>query len=290
MKMSLSMELTQRMVRKGGKRSRVTCDGGCGIRDALFWDQRAPRYPLPFESDPLSFTQGVMDIIEARCLPIDGAKVLDIGCGTGAFSLPLALKGASVTALDFSENMLNRLAVEARRLGIRGVEMVHASWKQIVPEVAGLIGSYDIVLSALSIAVETTRDILKMESCSKEWCICIASGKIRRDALFEGIVRAFRAPLNPRPDIRRIREKLESLGRTFSYESFAGTERGKKTPAQFAEEVASRLEASGRVPDRPRILGTICALYGCAEEDRAVEQELSTDMGILLWRTEKKQP
>jgi SAM-dependent methyltransferase len=255
----------------------------------LFWDKKAPTYPLPFESEPLSFTKGVMEIIEARCLRIEGAKVLDVGCGTGTFSLPLALRGASVTALDFSTNMLGHLTAEAQRLDIHGVKTVRASWKRIVPQTANLLGYFDIVLSALSIAVETTKDILKMEGCSKEWCVCIASGKIRRDSLFEEVVRAFRAPLNPRPDIRRIRDKLENLGRTFSYESFAATEREKKTPVQLTEEVARRLEASGRIPDRLRILTKICALYGCAEEDRAIEQELSTDMGILLWRAEKKQ-
>ena len=230
-----------------------------------------------------------MEIIEEKCLPIEAAKVLDIGCGTGAFSLPLALRGASVTALDFSGHMLNRLTSEAQRLGIRGVKTMLASWKQIVPHNEGLFDSFDIVLSALSVAVETTRDILKMERCSKEWCICIASGKIRRHPLLEEVVRAFRAPTNPRPDIRRIRDKLEYLGRTFSYESFAVTERKRKAPVQLAEEVAKRLEASGRIADRRRIVRTICALYGCAEEDRAIEDELSVDTGILIWRTDKKQ-
>jgi 2-polyprenyl-3-methyl-5-hydroxy-6-metoxy-1,4-benzoquinol methylase len=44
-------------------------------------------------------------IIEERCLTVEGAKVLDVGCGTGTFSLLLVLRGASVTALDFSGNM-----------------------------------------------------------------------------------------------------------------------------------------------------------------------------------------
>ncbi len=35
-----------------------------------------------------------MEIMEAGCLRIEGAKALDIGCGTGTFSLPLALGGA----------------------------------------------------------------------------------------------------------------------------------------------------------------------------------------------------
>jgi malonyl-CoA O-methyltransferase len=37
-----------------------------------------------------------------------GCRVADIGCGTGRHALPLAAAGASVTAIDFSEVMLQR--------------------------------------------------------------------------------------------------------------------------------------------------------------------------------------
>ncbi len=259
-----------------------------GVTSRLFWEEKAGTYPHPFEEDILSFTEAVSGIIEERCLSITGAKILDIGCGTGAFALPLALQGASVTALDISENMLKRLTAEAQHRGIHGVKTIRASWKKIDPHDAGLSGRFDVVLSALSIAVGTKKDILKMEECSKQWCICIASGKIRRGALCEQILRLFRAPLNPRPDIRKIRETLEDLWRTFSYESFAVTEREKTTPVQLAEEVAKRLAASGKLPNRPRILATILALFnGYVGEDRAIECELSSDMAILLWRTDR---
>src|SRR5271166_6518426 len=37
-----------------------------------------------------------------------GAKVLDVGCGTGNQSLPAARKGAHVTAVDIAPNLLTR--------------------------------------------------------------------------------------------------------------------------------------------------------------------------------------
>ena len=278
-----------RIVEKTNKAS-PSSNGACGVTSRLFWEKKAHGYPHPFEEDIFSFTEGISEIIEKRCLSIKGAKILDIGCGTGAFALPLALRGASVTALDISENMLQRLTAEGQRRDIHGVKTIRASWKEIDPLNAGLSGRFDVVLSALSIAVLTKNDILKMEACSKQWCICIASGKIRRSALCEQILRAFRTPLNHRPDIRKIREKLEELGRTFSYESFVVTEKERKTPLQLAEGLAKRLEASGKIPDRPRILATIFALYDAyAREDSAIECELSTDMGLLLWRVDGEQ-
>ncbi|MGD0489714.1 MAG: class I SAM-dependent methyltransferase [Syntrophorhabdales bacterium] len=284
---STQTELPCRIVKRKNDAA-GSSNGARGVTSRLFWEDKAPGYPHPFEEDILSFTEAVSGIIEERCLSIKGAKILDIGCGTGAFALPLALQGASVTALDISENMLKRLTAEAQHRGIHGVKTIRDSWKKIDPHNAGLSGRFDVVLSALSIAVGTKKDILKMEECSKQWCICIASGKIRRSALCEQILRVFRAPLNPRPDIRKIRETLEDLGRTFSYESFAVTEREKKTPVQLAEGVAKRLAASGKIPNRPRILATILALFnGYVGEDSAIECELSSDMGILMWRPDR---
>ena len=128
-----------------------------GVTSRLFWEEKAHSYPDPFEEHILSFTEGVSDIIEKRCLSIKGARILDIGCGTGAFALPLALRGASVTALDISENMLQRLTAEAQRRGIHGVKTIRASWKEIDPHTAGLSGRFDVVLSALSIGVENEK-------------------------------------------------------------------------------------------------------------------------------------
>lgn len=129
-----------------------------------FLEEKADTYPHPFREDILSFTEAVSGIIEERCLSIKEARILDIGCGTGAFALPLALRGASVTALDISGNMLKRLTAEARHRGIDGVKTIRASWKKIDPDNTGLSGRFDIVLSALSIAVGTKKDILKWKN------------------------------------------------------------------------------------------------------------------------------
>src|SRR5881394_339967 len=46
-----------------------------------------------------------------------GAQVVDLGCGTGQISLPLALRGARVLAVDVSPAMVRRLAAQGGRHG-----------------------------------------------------------------------------------------------------------------------------------------------------------------------------
>jgi len=43
---------------------------------------------------------------------------LDAGCGTGALSIPLAAAGASVDAVDFSQNMIDAARQNAARAGV----------------------------------------------------------------------------------------------------------------------------------------------------------------------------
>ena len=50
--------------------------------------------------------------------PIEGAAVLDIGCGPGIYARDLALRGALVTALDSAPAMLAAVVEETRAAGV----------------------------------------------------------------------------------------------------------------------------------------------------------------------------
>jgi 2-polyprenyl-3-methyl-5-hydroxy-6-metoxy-1,4-benzoquinol methylase len=55
----------------------------------------------------------------AACHPVAGKSVLDIGCGSGQYTIALANRGAGqVVGLDFAVNMLKIAAERARRAGV----------------------------------------------------------------------------------------------------------------------------------------------------------------------------
>ena len=72
-----------------------------------------------------------------------GLNALDLGCGTGRHALWLATAGAKVTALDFSEGMLD----EARRK--RGAEQVRFVRHDIHTALPFEDGEFDLVVSGL---------------------------------------------------------------------------------------------------------------------------------------------
>ncbi len=65
----------------------------------------------------------IVDRIEKEAIysllqPRAGMKVLDVGCGTGNYTLDLAGKGLEVTGIDISKPMLERARAKAARRGL----------------------------------------------------------------------------------------------------------------------------------------------------------------------------
>lgn len=259
-----------------------------GATHRVFWEREALEYPSPFNKKVLYLTERVIRIMETRSIPVTGTRILDIGCGVGTFTLPLALRGASVTALDISENMLKRLLLEARNMKIDKVKTFRSSWKRVNIRKISFEKAFDVVLVALSTAVETEGDILKMEKCSREWCVYIATGKIVREKACDDLLRSLEAPLHPRPDIRNIKKTLERMGRIFFYDSFMRTVKFKKTPEEIIRELSGRLEAAGIMPDHDCIMEAVSSCPQYAGKDNVIEYRRRGETGVLAWRVNEK--
>jgi len=90
-----------------------------------YWDDDAPTYDLaPSHVAHTPAEQAAWAAALLHCLPPPPGRVLDVGAGTGALSLPLARLGFHVTALDISPRMLEQLRCRAAemRLEVETIE------------------------------------------------------------------------------------------------------------------------------------------------------------------------
>jgi SAM-dependent methyltransferase len=101
--------------------------------DALLYDRARPTYPT-----------AIFDAIEERTAgdPAAALRVLEIGCGTGQATLPLAARGYRVLAVDLGRDMARVARRNLERFP--NVEVVNADIEQWDPPTA----DFDLVVSA----------------------------------------------------------------------------------------------------------------------------------------------
>jgi len=90
-------------------------------------------------ADPREQTPTTVRALEG--LP-DGARVLDVGCGGGATSLPLAGRAGVLVGVDAQEDMLDAFLANARAAGVEA-EAVHGRW----PDVAEAVAHVDLAVA-----------------------------------------------------------------------------------------------------------------------------------------------
>lgn len=92
-------------------------------------------------------------------------RVVDLGCGTGQISLPLAQRGAQVLAIDVSSAMITRLQSEARRLGVAALDGLAMPIEEVVlpPE------SVDLVVSSYALHHLRDADKARLVTAAYGW-------------------------------------------------------------------------------------------------------------------------
>ena len=94
-----------------------------------------------------------------------GDVAVDLGCGTGQISLPLAAQGASVLAVDVSSAMVKRLQEEASRLGALDLDAVALP----IEEFSLPPGSVDLVISSYALHHLRDADKDRLVSAAFGW-------------------------------------------------------------------------------------------------------------------------
>jgi len=98
--------------------------------------------------------------------------VLDMGAGPGTLAIPLARQVQKVTAVDFSRQMLDRLAERCHADGITNIESINGSWEDDWRALG--LGVYDLVIASRSLAVDDLRGALGKLNASARELVVIA--------------------------------------------------------------------------------------------------------------------
>lgn len=144
-----------------------------------FWNRRSGSYSESVDNDAswAETVERVFGLLEEAGFSACGSSVLDIGCGPGPLSLPLARAGAEVTALDISSGMLKRLKEKAAGEGL-SIRTVEGSWWTADIDELGFRDNFDLVIASMTPAIKDLDTFDRMTACSKHFCYY--SGFLRR--------------------------------------------------------------------------------------------------------------
>lgn len=141
--------------------------------DAAYWDKRSATFATKDAPNP--YVDRFLEL--ARIQP--GESVFDMGCGTGALTVPLAAAGHRVTAADFSQGMLDKLREGLDGRGCaRNATLVKMSWSDDWRAFGIAPDSADVALASRSIATADLRDSLMRltEVARRRVCVTLSTG------------------------------------------------------------------------------------------------------------------
>jgi SAM-dependent methyltransferase len=168
-----------------------------------YWNRRAASF------GERSHDGGYARAFFAAVTPEPGWTVLDVGCGSGTLALPLAGVVREVTAMDFSEGMIEQLRRRTREQGITNVKALHAAWEDDWDQ-AG-IGTYDVAIASRSLVVEDLEAALrKLDRAARKrvYITSIVGDGPRDRRAMEAVGRPFRKG----PDYIYVYNLLHQMG------------------------------------------------------------------------------
>jgi SAM-dependent methyltransferase len=130
----------------------------------VMWDHAADMYNKMAAMER-EYTIAQLDAFDTS--PED--TVLDVGCGPGRISVPMAQRAKSVTAIDNAEKMLHYCKENARKAGVQNLTALLLDWKNAV--LGENLEKHDIVIASRS---EGMKDIEKLTSFARKYAVMIA--------------------------------------------------------------------------------------------------------------------
>jgi len=245
-------------------------------QNASIWDKKAENYNR-FSHDPHSFQALILSKINHRCIYFDGKTVLDIGCGTGVYTLHIAKEALHVNALDFSQEMLNILREDAIKEGLEHkLTFTCNTWSGFDHK-----EGFDILFSSMSPAFQSDADFKKMHDMAREHCVYLGWGGKRESTLLDPIFRAHGQALNVPAGSEKLRAWLERTKIVYEAEYIEEKRLHVKPYDKALESVLWHFEINALTPDSGRIKTLLTTMQN-AEGNIPFETTIGVE--LISWK------
>ena len=127
-----------------------------------YWDEKALDFPR-FDEKNQEFQQKVISILKDENMLNTDSSILDVGCGTGVYTLAMAKEVKNILALDISSKMLEFLKEDAWNYNLnKKIETKCINWQEFKSN-----EKYDLVFASQSAAFSNDEDFKKVHNFAK---------------------------------------------------------------------------------------------------------------------------
>ena len=157
---------------------------------ATSWNRRAFAFDNRLAEDTDPFITIIRNNVE---LSRETTDILDIGCGTGTYSLPFAGEVRSIRGIDVSPEMVDRARVQAYKSSVSNARFSVTDWETADP---ASLGKYSLVIAHMTPAVRGRESFEKIMEVASGWCF-YAGYKARNSPVWDEIYRIVGEPRTP---------------------------------------------------------------------------------------------
>lgn len=256
-----------------------------------YWNHFAPKYDRVHSQTKQSpRVKKVIEILQAEDFLSPQTELLDIGCGPGNYSLPLAEICRNVTALDGAVEMCRQLKNKVEISGINNITVMNRLWEEIDLDRELMVNKFDLVFASMTEAVSDFSTLEAMNQASRENCCLVfwaENGKNRaRKELWELI---FKEP-DPGYGMASVIYPFNLLYSQGYYPSirFIDSEWSTEEPVEEAIESLARLFWL-YTDISPEIKDIIARYVGEHAEDGIFTRKTEAQLGVTTWKVNSVQ-
>lgn len=240
-----------------------------------YWNARARTFPR-FEEGEQTYEAGMLRRITEAGVEFSGKSVLDVGSGSGMYTLRLARMAQSVMALDVSDEMLRLLQGDAAAMGIDNIVTVHSSWDDFDAN-----RCFDIVFASMTPAIDSDENREKLMRFASGWVVFMGFARRMPSNIMQGLYEHYNITPKAFNDAQDMRCWLETKGIAYSAIPVAGQWVTPKSRKDIVDLCLTTLRGYGIDPDPDFIAAHAKAFR---DKDGQYAERTEYNIEIILWQ------
>ena len=240
----------------------------------LKWNKKAATYSR-YSSSSDSFEAKVLRDIDEFGIDFCGKTVLDIGCGTGIYTLHIAKDALIVDALDFANEMLDILKQDALALHVNNIHTIHSSWENFTCK-----DMYDIAFSTMSPAMTLESAYEKFDKSGDIKVYLGWNGKRKSsilNPLFELFGKSYTAPKGA----VELQKWLENNNKKYYQKEYIEIREVNKSLEDMFENISWHLAINESCFDEKKVLDF---LKSQMDDKSFITNKIESGMKLLIWK------